>query len=141
MVAYWRGDRPQGKPQKLRKNMNNTIVISGNHIDLTAGLKDHVTDKMSRLFNHNQRIIRLNIELCFNHTRDKQKAFVAKGHVSVNGPDIEGSVESDDLYKSIDLLVDKLDRQIARRHEKHKDKRNHPHAIELPAALPKVFAA
>ena len=120
--------------------MNKNIVISGNHIDLTAGLKDHVTDKMERLFNHNQRIIRLSVELCYNHTRDKQKEFVAKGHISINGPDIEGSVESDDLYKSIDLLVDKLDRQIARRHEKHKDKRNHPHAIELNASLPKIAA-
>ena len=88
--------------------MNKTIVISGNHIDLTDGLKDHVTDKMSRLFKHNERIIRLNVELCYNHTRDHQKEFVAKGHIAVNGPDIEGAVESDDLYKSIDLLVDKL---------------------------------
>lgn len=118
--------------------MNNSIVISGNHISLTEGIKDHVTDKMSRLFNHNGRIIRINVDLGYNHTRDKQKAFVAKGHVMVNGPDLEASVESDDLYKSIDLLVDKLDRQLHSRHEKHKYKRNHPHAIELDANIPKV---
>lgn len=120
--------------------MNNTIVISGNHIDLTAGLKGHVIDKMSRLFNHNQRIIRLNVELGLDHTRDRQKEFVAKGHLVLNGPDIEGSVASDDLYKSIDLLVDKLDRQLGQRHERRKYKRNHPRGIELPADLPKVAA-
>lgn len=120
--------------------MNNNIVISGIHIDLTEGLKDHVRDKMSRLFKHNERIIRLNVELAYNHTRDHQKEFVAKGHISVNGPDIEGVVESDDLYKSIDLLVDKLDRQIAKRHEKHKDRRNHPHDIEVPVGIPKASA-
>ena len=120
--------------------MNKNIVISGNHIDLTDGLKDHVTDKMGRLFKHNERIIRLNIELCFQPTRDHQKEFVAKGHIAVNGPAMEGSVASDDLYKSIDLLVDVLDRQIAKRHEVRKDKRNHPHAIELDASLPKLAA-
>lgn len=120
--------------------MNNSIVISGIHIDLTDGLKNHVHDKMGRLFKHNERIIRLNVELAFSHTRDHQKEFTAKGHIAVNGPDIEGSVESDDLYKSIDLLVDKLDRQISKRHEKHKDKRNHPHDIEVPVAIPKAQA-
>ena len=120
--------------------MNNTIVISGNHIDLTDGLKDHVRDKMGRLFKHNERIIRLNVELAHTHTRDHQQEFVAKGHIAINGPDIEGSVASDDLYKSIDLLVDKLDRQLAKRHEKHKDRRNHPHDIEIPVSIPKAKA-
>lgn len=120
--------------------MNNTIVISGHHIDLTEGIKAHVHDKMARLFKHNERILRLNIELTFNHTRDHQQEFIAKGHIVINGPDIEGSVASDDLYKSIDLLVDKLDRQLAKRHEKHKDRRNHPHDIDVPVAIPKAQA-
>lgn len=121
--------------------MNSNIVISGNHIELTEGLKSHVIDKMGRLFKHNERIIRLHVELCYTHTRDKQNEFIAKGHLAVNGPDIEGSVASNDLYASIDMLVDNLDRQIARRHEKHKDKRNHPHGIEKDVGLPKVSYA
>ncbi len=48
------------------------------------------------------------------------------------------SVASDDAYKSLDLLVDKLDGLLRRRHGLHKDKRNHPRAVELDTALPKV---
>lgn len=121
--------------------MNNKIVISGNHIDLTEGLKSHVIDKMARLFKHNERIIRLDVELCYMHTRDKQNEFVAKAHIVINGPDLKGSVASNDLYASIDLLVDTMDRQLLRLHEKSKYKRNHPHGIEQDVGLPKVSAA
>jgi len=34
--------------------------------------------------------------------------------------------------------VDKLDRLLLRRHGKEKDKRNHPHGVELTDALPKT---
>jgi ribosome-associated translation inhibitor RaiA len=47
------------------------------------------------------------------------------------GPDIVVREESDDLYKSIDILVDKVDRQLRRRHRLDKEKRNHPHPTDL----------
>lgn len=121
--------------------MNSNIVISGNHVELTDALKNHVIQKMSRLFKHNERIIRLDVELCYKHSRDKQNEFVAKAHIVINGPDIEGSEASNDLYASIDMLVDTMDRQLAKRHEKHKDKRNHPRGIEQDVGLPKVSVA
>jgi ribosome-associated translation inhibitor RaiA len=39
--------------------------------------------------------------------------------------------ESEDLYKSIDILVDKVDRQLRRRHRLEKEKRNHPGSTDL----------
>ena len=47
------------------------------------------------------------------------------------GPEIVVREESDDLYKSIDILVDKVDRQLRRRHRLDKEKRNHPHPTDL----------
>ena len=50
------------------------------------------------------------------------------------------SVASDDLYKSIDILVDKLDRKLRRHSRLERVKRKQPHEVDIPADLPKVAA-
>lgn len=120
---------------------NDSILITGLNLDLTDALKTSVNEKMAKLFKHNERIIRLNIELEYQPSRKRQGEFIAKGHIELRGPDIVVSVESDDLYKSIDTLAEKLTRQIRRRHRLEKEKRNHPHDVEIPAKLPKTVIA
>jgi putative sigma-54 modulation protein len=117
------------------------VILSGIHLELTDALKDVVHSKMERLFKHETRIVRLRVELehasCKNHLGE----FIAKGHIILSGPEITITVASESLYKSIDLLVDKLDRKLARRSSLFKVKRHHPHAIELPSSLPKIAPA
>jgi putative sigma-54 modulation protein len=125
--------------------MNNTnhpheIIVSGIHLELTAGLKFHVREKMERLFRHEERIVRIKVELECDRKHDHEHKFIVKGHIIIHGPDINGTVESEDCYKAIDLLVDKLDQSLRKRHGLHKDKRNHPHAIEFDGVeLPKAI--
>jgi putative sigma-54 modulation protein len=114
------------------------IIVSGIHVELTPALKAYVIDKMQRLFVHEERIVRIRVEIEFDDRKAKEDRFTAKAHLQIHGPDSNISVTSDDAYKSIDLLVDKLDRSIERRAGIHKSKRNHPHEIELNAALPKT---
>ncbi|MDR2982198.1 MAG: ribosome-associated translation inhibitor RaiA [Puniceicoccales bacterium] len=117
---------------------NETILITGLNLDLTDALKDSVNEKMAKLFKHNEKIVRLHIELEYQPSRKRQGEFIAKGRIELRGPDVVVSVESDDLYKSIDILEEKLTRQIRRRHRLEKEKRNHPHDIEIPSVLPKT---
>ncbi len=116
------------------------IILSGVHLDLTEALKATVRDKAEKLFNHEERIIRLRVELAFdeNKKHGKEEEFIAKGHIEINGPPLIVSAESDDLYKSIDLMVNKLDRKLRRRSRLQKVKRNHLHGVDIPAELPKV---
>lgn len=114
------------------------IIVSGIHVSLTEALKAYVVDKMQRLFDHEDRIVRIRVEIEFDDRKAKEDRFTAKAHLQIHGPDTNISVTSDDAYKSIDLLVDKLDRSIRRRSRLHKEKRNHPHEVELDAVLPKV---
>ncbi len=118
--------------------MSHDLIISGIHLDLTEALKDTVAQKMERLFKHETRILRLRIELEHTGSKDHLGEFIAKGHIILSGPELIVRVESEDLYKSIDLLVDKLDRKLRRRSRLIKVKRHHPHEIEFPADLPKV---
>ena len=122
--------------------MSHELIISGIHLELTEALKENVRQKMERLFKHETRIIRLRIELEHSICKDHTGEFIAKGHIVLTGPEIMVRVASDDLYKSTDLLVDKLDRKLRRRSRLMKVKRRHPHEIEIPTALlPKISVA
>ncbi len=112
--------------------------MRGIHLDLTDALRQAAIDKASRLLRHNGYIIRIRIDLELDKTRGVADQFLAKGHIEISGPDLIASVHSDDAYKSLDLLVDKLDSLLRTRHGRRKDKRNHPRAPELAAELPKT---
>lgn len=96
--------------------MNEKVILSGLHMNLTDALKATVMEKTERLFKHEERIMRVRVELesktCSNTHQDR---YVAKGHLEMHGAPIVMSDSSNDLYKSIDRLVDKLDRGLRRR--------------------------
>jgi len=117
------------------------VIISGVHLDLTDALKRVVREKAEKLFNHEERIIRLRVELETNGHKGNQDEFIAKGHIEINGPPMVVSAKSDDLYKSIDGMINKLDRKLRRRSRLFKVKRKHKHGVEIPAELPKVEVA
>ncbi|MBI5766523.1 MAG: ribosome-associated translation inhibitor RaiA [Verrucomicrobia bacterium] len=118
--------------------LDSKLLLRGIHLDLTQALRAAVFDKTARVLRHNAHIIRLRVDLELDRTRAIGRQFLAKGHIEIAGPDLIASVASDDAYKSLDLLVDKLDGLLRRRHGRRKDKRNHPHAAEIGAALPKL---
>ncbi|MDR2430501.1 MAG: ribosome-associated translation inhibitor RaiA [Puniceicoccales bacterium] len=121
------------------------ILITGLNLELTDAIKNRVTEKMTKLFKHNDRIIRVKVELESPHAHSQpahklRGEFIAKAQVELSGPSIAVSVKSEDLYKSLELLTTKLIRQIRRRHRLKKEKRNHPHKVDIPAELPKLVA-
>lgn len=129
--------------EPIRRNMNsqnnNDIIVSGIHLDLTPSLKTFVREKAERLFRHEERIIRMRVELECDRNPAVGVQFKAKGHITIQGPDMNASVQADECHKAISMLVDKLDRMLQRRHQLHRVKRNHPHAVELNAEIPKAL--
>lgn len=122
------------------KDRTNDIIISGHNLDLTVALKKMVVEKVSKLFEHESHIIRLRIELSKGQ-QNTGKEFSAKGLIEIKGKDMVANVASDDLYKSIDLLENKLDRMIRRRSRLRIMKRKHTHDVEIPATIPKAQSA
>jgi len=114
------------------------IIVSGNNLELTDALKQEATSKLSKLFTLDERIIRLRVDLQYDANKHKDNEFIARGHIEIQGPDMVVSVASDNMYKSLDLLLNKLIRKIRRRHRLEKVKRNTLHSVELTASLPKA---
>ncbi len=93
------------------------INISGHHVDLTDPIKDYVNNKLEKLSRHHDRITSTNVILSVDKLIQK-----AEASVHVSGKEFFANSESEDLYAAIDVLADKLDRQLI----KHKEKmRNH----------------
>lgn len=123
-----------------KPNHRNDVIVSGIHLELTESLKANVREKMERLFRHDERIVRIKVELECDRKHDFGHKFIVKGHIIIHGPDINATVDADECYTAIDLLVDKLDQGLRKRHGLHKDKRNHPHPVEFnDVALPKAI--
>jgi putative sigma-54 modulation protein len=81
----------------------------------------------------------MRVELECDRKHDREHKFIAKAKIQLRGPDVVCSADSEEMHKSIDLLVDRIDQALRRRHGQLKNRRNHPHGIEWEdVALPKA---
>ncbi len=103
------------------------VQVSGHHVEVTQAIRDYVLSKLERVQRHFDQVIEINVILSVQKLRQKAE-------ISVHMPGKDIHVESDDadMYAAIDLMMDKLDRQII----KHKQKAySHPHdALKRQAA-------
>jgi putative sigma-54 modulation protein len=97
--------------------------MSGHHLDITPAMRDYVTSKMVRIKRHFDHVIDVNLTLSVEKLRQRIEA-----NVHLSGKDIFVESEDTDMYAAIDLLVDKMDRQIVRHKEKIKSK----HVTQAP---------
>ena len=91
------------------------LNISGHHVDITDSIRDYVTNKLSRLEKHYDRITNTTVILSVEKLVQKAEATV---HVS--GGELFADAEHEDLYAAIDSLTDKLDRQLIKHKEKQR---------------------
>ena len=90
------------------------VLLRGIHLSVTEAMRVAIESKAARLIRHEPRLLRVRIDV-ENQPRGAAPWFVAKGYLEVQGPDRYASVGSDDAYKAVDLLIDKLDRQLRKR--------------------------
>jgi putative sigma-54 modulation protein len=104
------------------------LNMTGHHLEITPSIRDYVSSKMSRINRHFDHVIDVSMILSVEKLRQKIEA-----NVHLSGKDIFVESEDSDMYAAIDLLVDKLDRQII----KHKEKVKNKHDI---SALKRIAA-
>ena len=82
--------------------MKNNLILSGVHFDLKDSHKSLVSEKMEKIFKHEEKIIRARIELEHDSkSSSHENEFVAKGHLELKGSTITISSASDNIYKAI----------------------------------------
>ncbi len=92
------------------------LTVTGHHVDVTQSMRNYVNEKMERLERHFDNVSNVHVILSVEKLRQK-----AEATVSVRGATIYADNTDTDMYAAIDLLTDKLDRQIIKHKEKTKD--------------------
>ena len=89
------------------------LNLSGHHLDITSSIRQHTSDKLTKIKHHFDNV--MNVNMILEVQKDLQKA---EATIHVSGADLFAKAESNDMYASIDKLINKLDSQII----KHKEK-------------------
>ena len=89
------------------------LNVSGHHLEITPAIRGYVSAKLERVKRHFDHVIDAHVILSVDKL--VQKAEIT---LRVRGRDIHCACVDQDLYAAIDLLIDKLDRQVL----KHKGK-------------------
>jgi putative sigma-54 modulation protein len=100
------------------------LKISGHHLEVTPALREYVITKLDRVLRHFDQVIDGNVVLSVDNHKEKDKRQRVEVNLHLKGKDIFVESANGDMYAAIDLLVDKLDRQVVR----HKDRvQGHQH--------------
>jgi putative sigma-54 modulation protein len=101
------------------------LNLTGHHIDITPALRSYVGTKLAKLARHFDNMTDIHCILTVEKLLHKAEATVYLG-----GGTIHADSAEPDMYAAIDMLVDKLDRQV----KKHKEKITDHHAREADKA-------
>lgn len=93
------------------------VQLSGQQIEVTPALRDHVNSRLDRLTRLDERIVNLSIVLSVNKLQQR-----AEGTLNVTGSTLHAEALENDMYVSIDVLFDKLVTQLRKHREKICDK-------------------
>lgn len=89
------------------------LSVTARNLEITPALRSYAEEKLTRLTKYLEQIVTVHVVLSVNKHRQ-----TAEVTLRVRDLTIRAEEESDDLYSSIDLVVEKLERQILRYKER-----------------------
>lgn len=93
------------------------LQISGRHLEITSAINGYITEKFSKIERHSSKVSSANVILSID-----KLVHHAEATVRFDGGEVFANADSEDMYAAIDLLTDKLDRQIIKQKEKRIDR-------------------
>ena len=94
------------------------IHVTGKNIEITDAIKAYVKEKLGKVVNHYDQITAIDVILSVIKNPAATGKHVAEVSCKMNTGVVHCEESDDSMYASIDLLADKLDRQV----KKFKDK-------------------
>ncbi|MCL2929825.1 MAG: ribosome-associated translation inhibitor RaiA [Trichodesmium sp. St2_bin6] len=115
------------------------LVIQGKNIEITNSIHEYVNQKIEKAVNHFQQLtteVDVHLSVARNpRINPKQTAEVT---IYANGTVIRAQESSENLYASIDLVADKIARQLRKYKEKRQSKVNKTKTVDLIESQPVV---
>lgn len=95
------------------------INFTGHNVDVTPALRAYAEEKFNKLERHFDKIT--SIHVIFDIEKLSQ---IAEATIMIAKGELHARSDSEDMYASIDSLVDKLDRQLIKHKEKIRERRD-----------------
>jgi putative sigma-54 modulation protein len=92
------------------------LSVTGHHIDITESLRNYVSTKLAKLERHFDHMTDIHCVLTVEKLEHKAEATIHVGGGTLHAEHVETN-----MYAAIDILVDKLDRQVKKPKEKLTD--------------------
>ncbi|MBW4560888.1 MAG: ribosome-associated translation inhibitor RaiA [Mojavia pulchra JT2-VF2] len=102
------------------------LVIHGKNIEITDAIREYVHQKIEKAVSHFQNItneVDVHLSVARNPRINPRQA--AEVTIYANGSVIRAEESSENLYASIDLVADKIARQLRKYKERRQDKKTH----------------
>lgn len=94
------------------------IYVNGRNIEITDAIKAYVKEKIGKVVNHYDQIQGIDVVLSVIKNPSASGKHVAEVSCKMNTGVVRCEESADSMYESIDLLADKLDRQVKKFKEK-----------------------
>ncbi|MBU6381815.1 MAG: ribosome-associated translation inhibitor RaiA [Betaproteobacteria bacterium] len=98
------------------------LSIHGHHVEVTPALRSYLTTKLERIHRHFDQVVDADVFMSVDKLEQKIEV-----NLHVKGKELFAECKNADLYAAIDLVVDKLDRQVL----KYKEQRHAHQAVGL----------
>lgn len=95
------------------------VVVIGRHLEVTPAIREYAEKKAEKLLKYYNRIQEIEVVLDVRANQHYVKMIVNAEHNNM----FTANVTDDDLYASVDLVVDKLEKQLTRHKEKVRDRK------------------
>jgi putative sigma-54 modulation protein len=104
------------------------LQLTGHHLEITPALRDYVESKLARMKTHFDHVIDVKVTLSVEKLVQKVEATM-----HVPGNDLHVACTGENMYSAIDMLADKLDRQVLKYKEKLTDHHKNNGAVKHQA--------
>ncbi|WP_156285993.1 ribosome hibernation-promoting factor, HPF/YfiA family [Oceanivirga salmonicida] len=98
------------------------FIISGKHLDLTEAIKNYAEEKLSKVEKYTEDINKIDVQIEVEKTKTEGTLHKASATLYILGKTIRIEEIDKDMYTAIDLLADKLTRQVRKHLEKKQNK-------------------
>jgi len=108
------------------------LIIQGKNIEMTDRLREYVEKKVSRLDRYMSDVTEARVELATESARSAEHRQVAQLTLRAKGKLLRAEERTDDIFASIDAMINKMHRQIARYKGKRRDRGRGVEELPLP---------
>lgn len=96
------------------------LQVKGKNVEVSDSLKLYAQEKLGKLDKHLNDAARLELELAVEKNPSIAASQIAEGTIWTKGPVLRARESSPDMRASIDMLVEKLERQARRYRDKRR---------------------